>query len=114
VRLPVAEPQRVRRLVLAPRQRLQAAPHDFGDVRRVEQNDRDLRAQQLVELIPSGMNSANMIEAMNSTVISGTPRTSSMYAIDTERMIGSCERRPSASRTPSGRPAASRRWPASA
>ena len=39
---------------------------------------------------------------MNSTVISGTPRTNSMKAIETNRTTGSFERRPSASRMPSG------------
>ena len=39
---------------------------------------------------------------MNSTVTSGTPRHNSMNAIDAERMTGSSDLRPSASRMPSG------------
>ena len=39
---------------------------------------------------------------MNSTVISGTPRTSSMKPMQIALMIGSSERRPSANRTASG------------
>ena len=39
---------------------------------------------------------------MNSTVISGTPRTNSMKPTDTQRTIGMLERRPSASTMPSG------------
>ena len=47
-----------------------------------------------------------MTEAMNKTVTSGTPRTNSMKPIDTQRTIGSCERRPSANRMPMGNEAA--------
>ena len=39
---------------------------------------------------------------MNSTVISGTPRTNSMKTIENNRTAGMDERRPSASSTPSG------------
>ena len=39
---------------------------------------------------------------MNSTVISGTPRTNSMKITENSRTAGMCERRPSASRMPSG------------
>ena len=38
-----------------------------------------------------------MVFAMNSTVISGTPRTNSMKITESKRTIGSRERRPSAS-----------------
>ena len=40
--------------------------------------------------------------AMNSTVISGTPRTNSMKITLAMRTIGRRDRRPSASRTPPG------------
>ncbi len=43
-----------------------------------------------------------MTLAMNSTVISGTPRHSSMKAMQKVRTIGIFERRPRASRMPSG------------
>ena len=43
-----------------------------------------------------------MTLAMNSTVISGTPRTNSMKITEAIRTTGICERRPSASRMPSG------------
>ena len=39
---------------------------------------------------------------MNSTVTSGTPRTNSMKMIESQRTAGMRERRPSASRMPSG------------
>ena len=39
---------------------------------------------------------------MNSTVMSGTPRTNSMKITENMRMIGSRERRPSARMIPSG------------
>ena len=51
---------------------------------------------------PSGRNSGNITEAMNSTLTSGTPRTNSMKPTHTARIAGSCERRPSASRMASG------------
>ena len=50
----------------------------------------------------SGTNSGSITLAMNSTVISGTPRTNSMNMIDSQRTTGMRERRPSASRMPSG------------
>ena len=43
-----------------------------------------------------------MVLAMNSTVMSGTPRTNSMKITENMRMIGSRDRRPSARMTPSG------------
>ena len=46
-----------------------------------------------------------MTDAMKSTVMSGTPRHNSMKATDIALMIGMSERRPSASRIPSGRAA---------
>ena len=49
-----------------------------------------------------GTNSGSITLAMNSTVISGTPRTNSMNTVDTSRTVGMSERRPSASRMPSG------------
>ena len=53
-------------------------------------------------LTPPGRKSGTITADMNSTVSSGTPRHSSMKPIDMIRMTGNCERRPSASRTPSG------------
>ena len=38
--------------------------------------------------MPGGRNSGSITEAMNSTVISGTPRTNSMKPTDTQRTIG--------------------------
>ena len=49
-----------------------------------------------------GTNSGSITLAMNSTVISGTPRTNSMKTVDTSRTVGIGERRPSASTMPSG------------
>ena len=55
-------------------------------------------------LKPSGMNSGNMTLAMNSTVISGTPRISSTYSTHSIFTAGSwVERRPSATSTASGK-----------
>jgi hypothetical protein len=48
------------------------------------------------------MNSGNITDAMNKTVISGTPRHSSMKAIQIARTIGMLDRRPRASTTPIG------------
>ena len=56
----------------------------------------------LSKFIPSGRNSGKTTEAMNNTLISGTPRTNSMNATDTSRNTGSRERRPSASTMPIG------------
>jgi hypothetical protein len=56
-------------------------------------------------LTPLGRKSGSITLAMKSTVMSGTPRQSSTKAIDAQRMIGSLERRPRASNTPSGREA---------
>ena len=50
----------------------------------------------------SGTNSGSITLAMNSTVISGTPRTNSMKITENSRTAGMCERRPSASRMPIG------------
>ncbi len=50
----------------------------------------------------SGTNSGSMTLAMNSTVISGTPRTNSMKVAENNRTTGSSERRPNASKMPSG------------
>ena len=46
---PIAEAQRIGRLDLALRDRLQPAAHDFGEIGGGEQDERDLRAQQLVD-----------------------------------------------------------------
>ena len=51
---------------------------------------------------PSGRNSGNITEAMNSTLTSGTPRTNSMKPTHTERMPGMSECRPRASRIARG------------
>ncbi len=51
------------------------------------------------------MNSGNITEDMNNTVINGTPRQSSMKATQKERTTGMSERRPSASTMPIGREA---------
>ena len=56
----------------------------------------------LSKLTPGGRNSGSITLAMNSTVMSGTPRQSSTKAMQNHRIIGSFERRPSASRMPSG------------
>ena len=50
----------------------------------------------------SGTNSGSITLAMNSTVISGTPRTNSMKITENSFTAGMCERRPSASRMPIG------------
>src|SRR6266516_7626414 len=50
--LPVGEAQRVGRLVLALRKRLQAAAHYLRQIGAGKENDRDLRAQQLVDVDP--------------------------------------------------------------
>ncbi len=52
--------------------------------------------------MPSGMNSGNMTEDMNSTVIKGTPRQNSIKPTQTALTIGICERRPRASTMPMG------------
>ena len=48
------------------------------------------------------MNSGSMIDAMNSTVINGTARHSSMNMTQSVLMIGRLDCRPRASRMPSG------------
>ena len=50
----------------------------------------------------SGTNSGSITLAMNKTVTSGTPRTNSMKTTENRRTAGMRERRPSASRMPSG------------
>src|SRR5438128_399578 len=50
----------------------------------------------------SGTNSGSITLAMNSTVISGTPRTNSMKITENNFTAGIVERRPSASRIPIG------------
>ncbi|GIR37824.1 MAG: hypothetical protein CM15mP49_32090 [Actinomycetota bacterium] len=44
-----------------------------------------------------------MLEKKNSIVMSGTPRTDSMYTVQSTRAIGIDDVRPSASNTPSGK-----------
>ena len=44
-----------------------------------------------------------MTLAINKTVISGTPRQNSINAMDIIRIMGSSERRPSASKMPNGK-----------
>ncbi|MCY1435260.1 hypothetical protein D9M71_513490 [compost metagenome] len=56
----------------------------------------------LSRFIPSGRNSGNITEDMNSTVINGTPRQNSMVVTQMTLIAGIFERRPSASRMPSG------------
>ena len=53
--------------------------------------------------IPAGKNRGKMLEKKNSIVISGTPRTDSMYTVQSTRAIGIDDVRPSASNTPSGK-----------
>jgi len=54
-------------------------------------------------LLPGVRNSGRSTLAMNSTVISGTPRISSMKATEALRTTGIGDRLPRASRMPSGR-----------
>jgi hypothetical protein len=56
----------------------------------------------LSKFTPWGRNSGSITEAMNSTVISGTARTSSMKPTQSMRTTGISERRPSARSTPIG------------
>ena len=51
---------------------------------------------------PCGTNSGNITAAMKRNVTSGTPRTSSMYAMHRPLIAGKGDRRPSASATASG------------
>lgn len=51
---------------------------------------------------PSGRNSGSITDDMNSRLISGTPRISSMYTTHSALMAGMRERRPRASSTPNG------------
>lgn len=53
--------------------------------------------------MPCGRNSGSITAAMNSTVSSGTPRHNSMKQTDNVRTTTSCDRRPNASRMPSGK-----------
>ncbi|MNZ80704.1 hypothetical protein D3C78_993470 [compost metagenome] len=57
----------------------------------------------LSKLMPSGRNNGSITEDMNSTVISGTPRQNSMKVTQTTFTAGMFERRPSASKIPSGK-----------
>ncbi|MCY1428993.1 hypothetical protein D9M71_448940 [compost metagenome] len=57
----------------------------------------------LSKLMPSGRNSGSITDDMNRTVINGTPRQNSMKVTQTTRIAGIFERRPSASRMPSGK-----------
>ena len=50
-----------------------------------------------------GRNNWIISEAINSSEITGTERTSSMYSTQSMRTTGSFERRPRASKIPSGR-----------
>ncbi|CAB3732533.1 hypothetical protein LMG3458_04967 [Achromobacter deleyi] len=52
---------------------------------------------------PSGRNSGNITDDMNSRLISGTPRMSSMYTTHSALIAGIFERRPRASSTPIGK-----------
>ena len=56
----------------------------------------------LSKLMPSGRNNGSITDDMNSTVISGTPRQNSMKVTHTTFTAGIFERRPKASRMPSG------------
>ena len=51
---------------------------------------------------PVGMISGSRIEARKITVMIGTPRQNSMNTTEAKRISGRRERRPSASRMPSG------------
>ncbi|MNL41719.1 hypothetical protein D3C87_1641420 [compost metagenome] len=59
--------------------------------------------RNLSTVVPCGMNSGSMIEAMKSTVISGTARTSSMNEIQSVLITGILDWRPSASTIPNGK-----------
>ena len=74
---PVGQPQRIGGLILPARHGLEAAADDFGKIGAREQDDGDLRAQQLVDVEALGMNSGNITLAMNNRLTSGTPRISS-------------------------------------
>ena len=54
-------------------------------------------------LTPVGMNSGSITEAMNNTVIKGTPRQNSIKTTQKLLTIGICERRPSANKMPIGK-----------
>ena len=90
--LPVAEAERHGALVLALRDGLQAAAHHLGHVgRRRTARRRPARAAACRATSQSGTNSGSMTLAMNSTVISGTPRTNSMK-IDAEQLTDGMRR----------------------
>ena len=60
-----------------------------------------MKARSIFGIVqPGGKKSGSITEAMKSTVTSGTPRISSMKAMQSARMIGRSERRPSASSMP--------------
>ena len=61
----------------------------------------------LSTVTPVGMKSGSMTEAMNRMLTSGTPRIISMKTVEIPRIAGSFERRPSARKTPSGKPSTS-------
>ena len=100
--LRVGEAERIGRLELPARDGLQAAADDLGQIGGREQRHPISARSSLSMVTPAGRNSGSITEAMNSTVISGTPRTNSMKPTETQRTIGIFERRPSASRMPSG------------
>ncbi|MNT43636.1 hypothetical protein D3C72_1801200 [compost metagenome] len=59
--------------------------------------------RNLSTVVPCGMNSGSMIEAMKRMVISGTARMSSMKAMQSVLMTGILDCRPSARMMPSGK-----------
>ena len=105
-RRPVGKPDAGRRFVLPARDRLQSTANDFGHVRGDDHDDATCARSSLSIVRPCGTNSGNITAAMNRNVTSGTPRTSSMYAMHRPLIAGSSDRRPSASATASGKAAA--------
>ena len=99
----IVEAERHRAFVLAPPERLQAAAHLLRHIGGGEQR-RCRRAAAATGPAPRtrAANSGRMLLAMNRTVMNGTPRTNSMKRTLAARTTGRRERRPSASRTPSG------------
>ena len=61
--------------------------------------------RRLSKFTPSGRNNGNITEAMNSTVIRGTPRQNSMKIVHKRRATGISDRRPRAKIIPSGKEA---------
>ena len=82
------------------RQARRARPPPYRPKRTARR--RSARATSLSGENRSGTNSGSMTLAMNSTVISGTPRTNSMKLTENNFTTGICDRRPTASRMPSG------------